>query len=162
MLATRPNPQVLYALSMGNEQSSHLGGLRARALDGLDGVAWIEWSMADDDRVDDRAVWIACNSGYPARISMAYMEKEFRALGPERFAHERLGKSAWPSGEPGEWVTVSEDSWLACARPGLLVGALAAPSPAPVSVAEPLRPESWPDGVPEHVTRGAVQLAGYV
>ena len=31
-LSTRPNPQVLYALSMGNEDSSHLGALRARAL----------------------------------------------------------------------------------------------------------------------------------
>jgi hypothetical protein len=118
MLATRPNPQVIYGLSMGNEQSSHLGGLRARALDGQPGLAWLEWSMADDDDIADRRVWIRCNSGYPSRISMAYMEKEFAALGPERFARERLGKSEWPSGEPGEWETISEAAWAACAAPG--------------------------------------------
>jgi hypothetical protein len=113
MLATRPNPQVIYGLSMGNEHSSHLGGLRERALSGAGDVAWVEWSMADDDRIDDRAVWIRCNSGYPARISMAYMEKEYAALGEERFARERLGRSEWPAGEPGAWEVFTEADWLA-------------------------------------------------
>lgn len=122
MLATRDNPQVIYALSMGNDQSSHLGGLRARALSGAGDVAWLEWSMGDEDLIEDRAVWIRCNSGYPARISMAYMEKEFAALGAERFARERLGRSEWPSGEPGEWETISEDAWAACAAPGASLG----------------------------------------
>jgi len=118
MLSTRPNPQVLYMLSLGNEQSSHLGALRARALGGDGGdVCWIEWSMADDDAVEDRRAWARCNPAYPARISMEYMEREFRALGPERFARERLGKSAWPSGEPGEWMVISEDDWAACLSP---------------------------------------------
>lgn len=117
MLATRPNPSILYGLSMGNERSSHLGGLRERALAGRPGVAWIEWSMADDDDIADRRVWVRCNSGYPSRISMAYMEKEFQALGPERFARERLGKSEWPSGEPGEWMVVSKDVWERCGSP---------------------------------------------
>jgi hypothetical protein len=119
MLSTRRNPQVIYALSLGNEHSSHLGGLRARALDGQPGVCWVEWSMADDDDIADRQVWAACNPAYPARISMQYMEREFAALGPERFARERLGKSEWPSGEPGEWETISEDAWAACAAPGV-------------------------------------------
>ena len=68
MLATRPNPSVLYLLSLGNEHSSHLGGLRERALAGDPNVCWVEWSMGDDDRVDDRRVWAACNPAYPARI----------------------------------------------------------------------------------------------
>ncbi|HWM98222.1 MAG TPA: hypothetical protein VNO54_14335, partial [Streptosporangiaceae bacterium] len=71
--------------------------------------------MADDDDIADRRVWAACNPAYPARISMQYMEREFAALGPERFARERLGKSEWPSGEPGEWETIPEDMWMACA-----------------------------------------------
>lgn len=122
MVSTRPNPQVLYALSLGNDQTSHVGGLRRRALDGKPGVCWVEWSLADDDRVDDRRVWAACNPACPERISMAYMEKEFLALGPERFARERLGKSEWPTGEPGQWQVFSKEAWEACgiSGPGLL------------------------------------------
>jgi hypothetical protein len=117
MVSTRPNPQVLYALSFGNEQTSHVGGLRERALAGKPGVCWLEWSMADDDDVADRAVWARCNPAVPSRISWEYLENEYRALGPERFARERLGRSEWPSGEAGEWLTIDQDAWLACASP---------------------------------------------
>lgn len=147
MLSTVPNPQVIYCLSLGNEHSSHLGGLRARALEGRPGVCWVEWSMGESDDIGDRAVWIRCNPAYPARISMQYMEKEYAALGPERFARERLGKSEWPSGDPGEWEIISEDAWAACA---------VADAPAPVPVLVPEAPasaparewESWPLGIP--------------
>jgi hypothetical protein len=156
MLSTRRNPQVIYALSLGNEHSSHLGGLRARALAGEPGVCWVEWSMADDDEIGDRAVWARCNPACPARISMEYMEREFRALGPERFARERLGKSQWPSGEPGEWEVFSEADWLACTR-----DEDGNPWPPPVTskpfvTVPPRRPEweTWPDGVPPWVRRG--------
>jgi hypothetical protein len=151
MLATRPNPQVIYALSMGNEQSSHLGGLRERALGGAGDVAWLEWSMADGDDIADRRVWIACNSGYPSRITLEYMEKEFAALGSERFARERLGRSEWPSGEAGEWMVISQAAWDAAASPSAEVGSV----PEPVAVAAPpvSEPEKWPDGVPEWVRR---------
>jgi len=114
MVSTRRNPQVIYALSMGNEYTSHVGGLRQRALEGRDGVCWLEWSMADDDRVDDRAVWARCNPAYHAgRISIGYMEREYEALGPDRFARERLGRSEWPSGEAGAWEVFTEQDWLA-------------------------------------------------
>ena len=148
MLSTVPNPQVIYALSLGNEHSSHLGGLRARALEGQPGVCWVEWSMADDDDIADRRVWAACNPAYPARISMQYMEREFAALGPERFARERLGKSEWPSGEPGEWEIVSADDWAACYAPGASLGDPPALVPA-AAAAPPAREwESWPGGIP--------------
>ena len=157
MLSTVPNPQVLYALSLGNEHSSHLGGLRARALSGEDpAVCWVEWSMAEDDRIEDRAVWARCNPAYPARISMEYMEREFRALGPERFARERLGKSVWPSGEPDEWQVFSEADWLAATalEPGELLELAAAPAaPAEAAAARPW--ESWPGGVPPWVRADA-------
>jgi hypothetical protein len=57
---------------------------------------------------------------------MEYMEKEFRALGPERFARERLGKSEWPTGEPGAWEVIGEAQWQACAAPELRSASLAA------------------------------------
>jgi hypothetical protein len=128
--------------------------LRERALSGADQhVCWVEWSMGDGDEIADRRVWAACNPAYPSRISMAYMEREFAALGPERFARERLGKSEWPSGEPGEWETISEDMWMACAVPGADLG----PPPVLAAVAAPASSpdwESWPDGIPPWVRRG--------
>lgn len=157
MVATRKNPQVLYALSLGNEQTSHVGGLRERALTGRPGVCWLEWSLADDDDVADRRVWAACNPAYPARISMQYMENEFEALGPERFARERLGKSEWPSGAPGDWQIVGKDAWEACYAEGVSLGE--PPVPAVVSALVPDWRE-WPDGIPPWVSRGAVAVAG--
>ena len=114
-LSTVRNPQVIYALSMGNQQSTHLGQLRARALSGQDPhVAWVEWSMAEGDRVDDPEVWARCNPAYPERISMDYLQREYLALGPERFAVERLGKSAWPMDESGRYAVISREDWEAC------------------------------------------------
>jgi phage terminase large subunit-like protein len=156
MLSTRPNPQVLYALSLGNEQSTHLGVLRKRALSGDDPhVAWIEWSMAEGDRIDDREVWKRCNPAYPSRISMDYLEREWAALGgdPDVFARERLGKSSWPSDEAGMWEVVSEDVWAACYAPGALLDDPPVPAAA---VTVPLVPVEQPwrgrigvsDGIP--------------
>jgi hypothetical protein len=153
MVATRRNPQVLYALSLGNEHTSHLGGLRKRALDGKPGVAWVEWSMdPDNDDVADRRVWAACNPAYPARIPMERLEKLFAALGPDRFAVEHLGKSEWPSGEPGTWQIISEDLWERARGDDVsLVDAV--PASAVVPVVRPADWETWPDGVPPWVQR---------
>jgi hypothetical protein len=153
MVSTRRNPQILYALSLGNEHTSHVGGLRERALAGRDGVCWIEWSLADDDAVDDRRVWAACNPAFHAgRISMEYMEREFSALGPERFARERLGRSEWPSGEPGDWQVISQAQWDACMHPAEPAGWMPVPV---VADAPKVRPawETWPDTVPPWVKR---------
>jgi hypothetical protein len=116
MLSTRRNPQVLYALSFGNEQSTHLGALRARALARQDPhVCWVEWSMAEGDRIDDREVWKRCNPAVAAgRISMGYLEREFLALGPDQFAAERLGRSSWPATETGRFAVISREAWEAC------------------------------------------------
>jgi phage terminase large subunit-like protein len=162
MLATRPNPQVVYGLSMGNEQSTHLGGLRKRALDGASDVAWVEWSMGDDDRVDDRSVWIRCNPGYPSRIDMRYMEKEYAALGPDGFARERLGRSEWPTHGSNEWQVISEADWFAATHDEngnpwtdeSFAALMSAPAPAPVPVREFDPFEAWgPDGIPPWVQR---------
>jgi phage terminase large subunit-like protein len=157
MLSTRPNPQVIYALSLGNEHSSHLGGLRERALDGRQGVCWIEWSLADDDDVADRRVWQATNPAFHAgRISMEYMEREFEALGPDRFARERLGRSEWPTGDAGDWLTISADAWSACLAPAASVGEVPVLAAVSESAAGPeVSPvwESWPGTVPPWVVR---------
>jgi len=114
MVSTRPNPQIWYGLSMGNESSTHLGSLRAQALAGQDPrVCWLEWSLPEGARVDDPAVWAACNPAHPARISMEAMRAEFRALGAEQFARERLGKSNWPADDTGKFAVISRAEWQA-------------------------------------------------
>lgn len=130
MLSTRPNPQVIYALSLGNEKSTHLGVLRKRALDGDDlHVGWVEWSMPEDARIDDRQVWIACNPAYPHRIDMPYLEREWSALGsdPEVFARERLGRSQWPTDEAGLWGAIPEAAWMACYAEDAQLGEVSPP-----------------------------------
>jgi hypothetical protein len=121
MLSTRPNPQVIYALSLGNEDSSHLGALRARALARQDPhVCWIEWSMGEGDRADDRAVWRACNPAVAAgRITMDYLEREYLALGLAGFAAERLGKSNWPADPSQRFAVISRAAWERCYDPVL-------------------------------------------
>jgi hypothetical protein len=154
MLSTRPNPQVLYALSLGNENSVHLAGLRARALEGRPDVAWLEWSMADDDDIADRSVWFRCNPAYPSRISLDYMEREFAALGPDRFARERLGKSEWPTSAPDEWQVISEAAWDACGGGDSPVELAVVPGPVAAADPAPFDPfEKWPEGLPPWVRR---------
>ncbi len=119
-LSTRPNPSVVYALSAGNPESLHLGQLRARALRGDDPhLCWLEWSKAEEDRVDDPDVWAACNPAYPERISHGYLERELAALGSEAFAKERLGVSRWPADDSDRWAVISKAAWEGCYRPGV-------------------------------------------
>jgi hypothetical protein len=153
MLSTIRNPQVVYAMSFADEGSLHVAGVRERALTGKSGVGWLEWSMHPDDDVADRRVWAACNPAVPSRISWDYLEREYQALGPERFARERLGRSDWPTGRPGEWQVMSRDAWEACASPGVLLeepfvlAAVGAPAPSSSSW------EAWPDGIPPWLQR---------
>ena len=122
-VSTRPNPQIWYGLSMGNESSTHLGSLRAQALARQDPrVCWLEWSLAEGDRPDDPEVWKRCNPAFPARISMQAMEAEFRALGEMQFARERLGKSNWPSDDTGRFSVISREEWSSCEDSGGITG----------------------------------------
>jgi hypothetical protein len=153
MTVTRKNPQVLYALSTGNESTSHVGGLRARALAGGGGVCWLEWSMGEDEDPADRDVWARSNPALGVRIPWRALEKEFDALGSDGFAREHLGRSAWPSGASGTWAVVSEGDWLACAHHD---ATLPVPVPDTAAVASDFDPFAhWPAGVPPWVrTRG--------
>lgn len=151
-LSTVRDPKVIYLLSLADERSLHVAGLRERALAGLPGVSWHEWSIGPDEDVADRWVWRRCNPGVVAgRISMAFLEDEYRAMGPEVFAREHLGKSDWPTGKPGEWLTIGKDAWESCYAPGALLGE----SPVLAAEAVPALPardwETWENGVPPWV-----------
>jgi hypothetical protein len=115
-ISTRPGARLIYALSFADQQSTHLGRLRQRALTREDPhLAWCEWSMSEQDTAGDRAVWLATNPAAAAgRISASYLEKEYRALGAAAFAQERLGRAAWPQDESSRFAVISRADWDGC------------------------------------------------
>lgn len=148
-ISTRSGARLVYALSFADQNSTHLGQLRQRALARTDpALAWLEWSMAEQDVADDQAVWLATNPAYASgRISREYLQKEYRALGPAGFSQERLGRSVWPADESSRFGVISKAHWDACTDPAL----------PPVA-------EMYPLGLGVHVSRngrdGAIAICG--
>ena len=118
-LSTRPNPQVWYTSTAGDQSSGQLGRVRDRGLKGGDpSLAFFEWSVDDTGRYDpsDPALWAQANPGMGLRITPGYIELEQAALTPEAFARERLSVGDYPV-DGGAWEVVRADAWAACAAP---------------------------------------------
>lgn len=143
-ISTREHARIIYALSFADQHSTHLGQLRQRALSRTDpALAWLEWSMAEEDVTDDRSVWLATNPAYTSgRITRQYLEKEYRALGAAAFAQERLGRSAWPQDESSRFGVISKTDWDACTDP-----------------AQPSVTEMYPLGLGVHISRNGRDAA---
>lgn len=103
-LSTSVNPQLLIASSAGLSTSTALWNLRIRALKGDAGrLAYSEHTAETVRLVDgkivsipienasDRRLWAMANPAYGVRISDEYIASELDAMGPEKFARERLG-----------------------------------------------------------------------
>jgi len=119
-LSTRPNPQVWYTSTAGDQASVQLGRVRDRGLRGGDpSLAFLEWSV-DPDAYDpaDRACWAQANPGLGKRITADYVALEQAALTPEAFARERLSVGDYPV-DGGAWEVLRQDAWQACAAQGL-------------------------------------------
>jgi hypothetical protein len=112
-LSARPNPQVWYTSSAGDETSVQLGRVRARGVDGDDpSLAYFEWSVDDADYDDaDPAAWAIANPGLGIRIDVDYIARERAALSPPSFARERLGVGSWPMDLADAWAVVRRDVW---------------------------------------------------
>lgn len=54
-------------------------------------LGWDEWSMDDDDDVDDRDVWYATNPALGIRLGLEAVETERETFSEDGFARERLG-----------------------------------------------------------------------
>lgn len=129
-LSTHPNPQVWFASSAGMATSSQLWRLRRRALSGSGGrLAYSEHtaenvSISADGRVtstpidtDDRRLWALANPAAGGRIGWDFLESEYAAMEPERFARERLG--VWDA-EPDSTAVdpkISADGWARTLAP---------------------------------------------
>jgi phage terminase large subunit-like protein len=115
-LSTRPNPQVWYTSTAGDQASAQLGRVRDRGLRGGDqSLAFFEWSVDEHayDPADPRC-WAQANPGLGLRITQEYIELEQAALTPEAFARERLSVGDYPV-DGGAWGVVRADAWAACA-----------------------------------------------
>ncbi len=90
---TSPNPLVVF---MGNppkpgDVSEAFEDKRRTALNGVDGIAYIELSADKSADLDDRAQWAKANPSYPKRTSAEAMLRMRNLLSDDSFRREALG-----------------------------------------------------------------------
>jgi hypothetical protein len=122
-MSARPDAQLVYTGSAGDEESEHFGRVRDRGIKASDPrLFFAEWSAdicsvmcrADctmHDNPDDPHVWAKANPALGYRIQAINVQSE-RQADPEGFLQERLSVGNWPkSGEA--WGVIPEDAWKA-------------------------------------------------
>lgn len=111
-LSARPNPQVWYTSSAGNETSVQLGRVHARGNAGNDpSLAYFEWSVDPSADYGSPDSWAQANPGMGIRISAEHIARERAAMAPEAFAQERLGIGTYPTDGEQAWSVISEHAW---------------------------------------------------
>lgn len=133
-MSARPNPQIWYAGSAGDEDSAQFGAVRNRIVRDTRDLCGAEWSIHEhndacprdevsgregnyfitcdkhDDRDDPRS-WAKANPGYGYRISERFTRNtEMANMPPFKFDRERLGVGAWPQPE-APWAVINEIAW---------------------------------------------------
>jgi hypothetical protein len=121
LVAARPHPQVLYGGSSVDQQTMEHGvvfsRVRAAGMRGEPGVLYLEWSAPlEIDKLTpeallDRRNWLTANPGLGIRITEDYVGKEFTALGPRKFAVERLGVGDWPNPDEDAFRVIDLAQW---------------------------------------------------
>lgn len=114
-MSARPNPQVVYTATAGDQNSTVLAKVRQRGIDGEHRLAYVEYSAGEPDDhkgedidLDDRAEWWRANPAmHVGRISEEFIEQERRAMGEEEFARERL--CLWAIGKRASLI--NPDGW---------------------------------------------------
>lgn len=134
-LSARPNPQVIYGSSAGQDHSEVLRNIRDRGRLGNDpSLAYIEWCAPgswDEPpcqlghscnhvlgipgcALDNPEFWRLANPAYERRIPHSFIAAERRALPPAEFARERLG---WWDNPATGMQPIDPAAWAACAFP---------------------------------------------
>lgn len=113
-MAAVDNPQLWYTSSAVNAEE-HPNGLvltrtRNRGIRGTDGLAYMEWSPADDADPLDREVWAQANPALGRNVTLAGMVRDQGAMSQKTFAVERLGIGDWPA-EMGSDRVISAAEW---------------------------------------------------
>lgn len=81
--------------------------MRADGLNGVDRLAWAEFSVTGEVDIADRALWAATNPALGRRLGVETVEDELAAMSPDMFARERLGR--WPTTSTVD--VVDPDAW---------------------------------------------------
>ncbi|MDK6474639.1 hypothetical protein QP168_10035, partial [Aerococcus urinae] len=68
--------------------------------DGEDGLAYFEWSAADEADPEDKDTWALANPSLGYFISEGFVASEKNALDEEKFKRERLGIWAEEAEDP--------------------------------------------------------------
>jgi hypothetical protein len=134
-MSARPNPQLWYFGSAGEQDSVPFGRIRRRGVRAADpdedytdeSLAYFEWS-ADvheefcergcDEHLedDDPRGWAQANPAMGIRIGEEHIAREYASMGRDAFRRERLGVGDWPSEGDG-WEVISEEAWTALLDP---------------------------------------------
>jgi hypothetical protein len=122
-MSARPDAQIVYTGSAGDEESEHFGRVRERGIKGTDPrLFFAEWSAdictvmcrpdcTEHDDPADPLTWAKANPALGYRIDVEKTASEYQA-DPEGFLVERLSVGNWPkSGEA--WAVIPEAAWLA-------------------------------------------------
>jgi phage terminase large subunit-like protein len=121
-VSARPNAQLVYTGSAGDENSIQFGRVRRKALELHEPRTFFaEWSAdvcdefcSDDcgehDPIDVASTYAKANPGLGYRIEVDNIDSERTSMDRERFCRERLSVGTWPvDGE--QWAVIDEDSW---------------------------------------------------
>ena len=93
-MSARPNPQVwLFGTPpTENDDGEVFERLRGLGLEAKESrIAYLEWSAARDDPLDDPMTWAKANPAYGTRIDYEAVAAERASMSDEQFAKERLG-----------------------------------------------------------------------
>lgn len=124
-VSARPNAQLVYTGSAGDQQSVQFGRVRRKALEMHEPRTFFaEWSAdvcdemcsldcAEHDPIDDPQTYAKSNPGLGYRIEVDNIHSERTSMDRERFCRERLSVGTWPV-EGDSWTVIDSESWQEC------------------------------------------------
>jgi len=123
-MMSRPAAQLWWTSTMGTDESVLMNDLvddgRARVDAGAtQGVAYFEWSAADDDDPDDPATWWRCMPALGHTVTEDVIRADHDALDAAEFARAYLNRRA-TAGRP----VIPAALWQACREPKSQVAGL--------------------------------------
>lgn len=130
--SARPDVQIMYAGSAGDQESEHFGRARQRGIDRSDPRLFMaEWSVdghsllcpkdcTTHDDYGSLESWAKANPGLGYRLQPENIQSEFLGMDREMFARERLSVGDWPM-EGEAWRIISKELWSARIDPASAV-----------------------------------------
>lgn len=113
-MGSRPNPQIVYAMSGLLWHSEMMRKLQAKVVAGdpPSALCWLEYSAPADADIRDEDAWVLANPSIPGRITKEFIRKELESgMDEEEFRREIM----CVSDQPGGAQIIDSDLWdLGC------------------------------------------------